>query len=997
MEDAQVPGTDMVKEYFPNDTGGYLYKMQPWFEFAPFPSGYTIGASPKSYCFFLPYVTTGGVKKAARYRYNFEIRRTPGSYSDFSSVFSLVDAASSSSSPNYVANLENIADMDEWMRVFAANHAAGNIDSVGTQISQNMYSYVGVGGIKFTLLPWDLNIDLGGAQSLSPGQNLLAYDTSDANLGAIYHTPAFLRMYWHAQQELVNGPLNISITTGPLMNAKYNAFVANGLGVENPNAAILPWIASAQTSIASQLAAVNASAFTVNLTVTVSNNMAYVSGVAPVAVATLWINGAAWPVTWTTLTNWIAAVPLRPGTNQLNVTAVDARGQIMAGDTGSVSAVYNGTAASPAGQVVISEIMYAPVLVDAQFLELYNNSTNIAFDLSGWQLPELAYTFPNGSELAPGGFLVLANNQPAFAAAYGATNTVFDLFTGTLQPGQPLTLIQTNGAGSSNTIVAEVAFDSVLPWPTNANGTGGSLQLIDPRQDNWRVGNWAVATNSGRIVSPGTTNTTTASLTAFPPLWLNEVEPNNLTGITNRAGQHAPWIELYNPSTNMVSLSGLYLANNYTNFGQWLFPTNAAIKAGQFLVVFADGQTNLSTTNELHASFVLPGSSGALALSRFANAQWQVLDYLNYANLLPNYSYGSFSDGQSFVRQVFIQPTPGSTNIGSGTPPPSFVPYLTAGSLYTQNFDSLPDPGVTSVNTANPVTINGITYSLSNPFDLAFPTSASGNNGGLGLPSLAGWYGLANPAASVGARFGATDGDQTTGGQISFGLPNSSNRALGLLATSSTGYTMFGVRLINGTRQTLNFMNLQFTGEVWRQSNLAKTLSCYYFVDPTGTVALSTNATAFLPNLNVSIPVVSADVGGVAVDGTAPGNQVNLAVTNQLIADWPPGAALWLVWELADPAGKAQGLAIDNLSFSVTVFPAGFVAPSLTTQTAAGTNFAFSCASVTGLAYQIEFNNNLSTTNWTPLGGSISGTGSPLTFTINATNAQRFFRVRVLP
>jgi hypothetical protein len=59
--------------------------------------------------------------------------------------------------------------------------------------------------------------------------------------------------------------------------------------------------------------------------------------------------------------------------------------------------------------------------------------------------------------------------------------------------------------------------------------------------------------------------------------------------------------------------------------------------------------------------------------------------------------------------------------------------------------------------------------SLSNPFDFAFPVSASGNSGGLGLSSLAGWYGLADPTASVGTRFGATDGDQTTGGQISFG------------------------------------------------------------------------------------------------------------------------------------------------------------------------------------------------------------------------------------
>jgi len=28
------------------------------------------------------------------------------------------------------------------------------------------------------------------------------------------------------------------------------------------------------------------------------------------------------------------------------------------------------------------------------------------------------------------------------------------------------------------------------PWPANANGTGASLQLVDPRQDNWRPGNW---------------------------------------------------------------------------------------------------------------------------------------------------------------------------------------------------------------------------------------------------------------------------------------------------------------------------------------------------------------------------------------------------------------------------------------------------------------------------------------------------------------------------
>jgi hypothetical protein len=67
---------------------------------------------------------------------------------------------------------------------------------------------------------------------------------------------------------------------------------------------------------------------------------------------------------------------------------------------------------------------------------------------------------------------------------------------------------------------------------------------------------------------------------------------------------------------------------------------------------------------------------------------------------------------------------------------------------------------------------------------------------------------------------------------------------------------------------------------------------------------------------------MAGDIGGVAVDGTQALNQTNLVVTNQLITNWPPGAALWLVWTMADPAGKAQGLGIDNLSFSAsTVAP----------------------------------------------------------------------------
>jgi hypothetical protein len=333
---------------------------------------------------------------------------------------------------------------------------------------------------------------------------------------------------------------------------------------------------------------------------------------------------------------------------------------------------------------------------------------------------------------------------------------------------------------------------------------------------------------------------------------------------------------------------------------------------------------------------------------------------------------------------------------------PSAVVYETAGSVYAQNFDSLPDPGAASVNSDNPVTINGVTYYLGNPYGFALPvdpTGASLGSDGLGLTNtMAGWYGLADTTASTGTRFGATDGDETTGGQISFGPANSSNRALGLQATSSTGFTAFGVKLLNGTSQTLNLMRVQFTGELWRQSNLPKTLEFCYLIDPTGTNNFSTNATAFLPALNVNFPTLAADVGGAAVDGTAAANQTTLGVPDQAIANWAPGSALWLVWEMASPTGKSQGLGIDNLTFSA------FNSSSLTNQpmlsiqgtgggVLSGNQFLLSWPDV-GVPYQLLSATNLTPpVAWSPASGAAAESNAVFYFTAPATNIAQFFRL----
>ncbi len=399
MEDAQTPGSDLVKEYFPNDDNGWLYKMQPWFEFAPALSGETLSFGNQSWCTLNNYTTTGGVKKTARYRYDYLVRSTPDSASDFNPVYSIVDAANSYGSANYVTNMESVADMENWMRVFAANHAGGNWDSFGAQNGQNLYGYMGTAGTKYSLLMFDFNIVLGGSDSgnasWSPGENLFTVNGADPYLNDIYQTPVFRRMYLRALGELVKGPLNTA-NSGPLLDAKYNTFTANGLTVEDPNTKLKLWMNQAHDSIVTQIAVEDSSGFIVNQAV-VSNTVAIVSGTAPVDAQAIWINGAAYPVTWSSVTAWTTTVPLNHGTNLFSVIGVDSHGVAIPGEAGSTSVYYAGgdTGTPSLPLVFVNEWMAdnKHTLIDPadgafeDWFELYNAGTN-SVDLGGYFLTD---------------------------------------------------------------------------------------------------------------------------------------------------------------------------------------------------------------------------------------------------------------------------------------------------------------------------------------------------------------------------------------------------------------------------------------------------------------------------------------------------------------------------------------------------------------------------------------------------------------------------------
>ena len=68
--------------------------------------------------------------------------------------------------------------------------------------------------------------------------------------------------------------------------------MANGLTVENPKASLKPWLVAGAEQHCGATGRGECIVFTVKPGVTVSNNVAYVSGAAPVNVASILVNGA---------------------------------------------------------------------------------------------------------------------------------------------------------------------------------------------------------------------------------------------------------------------------------------------------------------------------------------------------------------------------------------------------------------------------------------------------------------------------------------------------------------------------------------------------------------------------------------------------------------------------------------------------------------------------------------------------------------------------------
>ncbi|MGK0190079.1 MAG: hypothetical protein ACI9R3_005899 [Verrucomicrobiales bacterium] len=96
---------------------------------------------------------------------------------------------------------------------------------------------------------------------------------------------------------------------------------------------------------------------------------------------------------------------------------------------------------------------------------------------------------------------------------------------------------------------------------------------------------------------------------------ISEVLCDNATSLTDWRGEHADWIEIYNPGPDAVDLTGWYLTDNPDKLTKWQFPATS-IRRGRYTIIFASGldATESEDAGQLHASFKLSSDGEYLAL-----------------------------------------------------------------------------------------------------------------------------------------------------------------------------------------------------------------------------------------------------------------------------------------------------------------------------------------------------------------------------------------------
>ena len=195
------------------------------------------------------------------------------------------------------------------------------------------------------------------------------------------------------------------------------------------------------------------------------------------------------------------------------------------------------------------------------------------------------------------------------------------------------------------------------------------------------------------------------------------------------------------------------------------------------------------------------------------------------------------------------------------------------------------------------------------------------------IPTLTTWQaerltGTGTGTFALFADWGGS-GASANGRLYSYGLPASSERALGANATANTTVG-FGTWFVNTSSDTFGSVTLSFDREIWRTQAVATDQSLafsYGFASGgIGTGNFITNGlmTAYAA-LNATSPSFYASLYAGVSGFTDPStNMVPVSATITGL-NWAPGDSLFIRWNDTLDVGSNAGIAIDNLDMKTTV------------------------------------------------------------------------------
>ena len=172
-----------------------------------------------------------------------------------------------------------------------------------------------------------------------------------------------------------------------------------------------------------------------------------------------------------------------------------------------------------------------------------------------------------------------------------------------------------------------------------------------------------------------------ATLPTENPLnpFINEFMSSNGESIKDFYNNSEDWIEIYNPTSQLLDISGYYLSDDFEDIMMWSFPQGTVIPANGYLLIVASGKDLVTSTGEIHTNFSISRDGEPLILTD--NSGEIIIDYVTEQIVPRNYSYGRKEDGSSqWVYFNLLNLSPGLSNDNG-------IPYAEDDSVVPTDFE----------------------------------------------------------------------------------------------------------------------------------------------------------------------------------------------------------------------------------------------------------------------------------------------------------------------